>query len=904
MRLTFEVNYHTRTGQDLFLTGASEILGEWDTDQAIPMEYRGAGIWQVTLVLPDSMAPQARLAYGYILRELDGSCEQDSGQARRINFHDFKGRNAYIIDTWNPPGLVQNAFLTGPFQGILLHAATGANLPDQNSGTHVFSVCAPALGADETICLLGNCAALGNWSESLAIPMSRSTDASLFSTSIDLSQAHGPVEYKYVIRRSKQEKLEYEAGANRIAKPARSAREQMILNDGFLRVPVGVWKGAGVAVPVFSLRSEGGFGIGDFGDLKLLADWAAKTGLRMIQILPVNDTITVHTWVDSYPYAAISAFALHPIYLDFRQATGARLKKRLAASEALRKELNALPNLDYERVIRAKLDLAHAWFEEMHRSVFATAQFKEFYEANRGWLGPYAVFSVLRDRYGAAEFSNWPEHQKFDPALVESMSQPTHPDHLKLAFHWFVQFQLHSQLQSAATHAHRAGVALKGDIAIGVNRHGVDTWQQPELYELGMQAGAPPDAFAAKGQNWSFPTYRWPRMQLDHFAWWRRRFEQMGRYFDAFRIDHILGFFRIWSIPCHAVEGILGYFVPALPVRPEEFAAWGIPFDYDRLVKPWINDSVLAELFGELAERARREFFIQEPDGYFKLRPDLATQRQVQAMLSRQAPDPEQDRLRQGLFDVISNVILLEAEGGRRTEFHFRIGMQDTVSFRQLPSLYRDRLYALYEDYFFRRQEPFWRQEGMRKLPALKEATEMLICGEDLGMVPDCVPMVMKHLGLLGLEVQRMPKRLGQNFSRPAEAPYLAVVTPSTHDMSPIRAWWLEDAAVTQRFYNQELGRSGAAPDECDPGIAQAIIAQHLESPAMWSVFQIQDLLALSEELRRADPKGERINIPAVTPFCWCYRLHLSLERLIAEQGFNESLRALLTRCGRAMAPS
>ena len=243
-------------------------------------------------------------------------------------------------------------------------------------------------------------------------------------------------------------------------------------------------------------------------------------------------------------------------------------------------------------------------------------------------------------------------------------------------------------------------------------------------------------------------------------------------------------------------------------------------------------------------------------------------------------------------------MILFEVEG----KFHFRFGMEQTTSFKYLPAETQARLKAFYVDYFFRRQDDFWMREAMQKLPALKRVTNMLICGEDLGFVPDCVPVAMKQLGLLSLEIQRMPKRLGREFSRPADAPYLSVVTPSSHDMSTIRGWWEEDAKLTQKFYSQELGQRGDAPRQCEVWVNRAIVAQHLASPAMWSIFQLQDLLGMDEKLRRADPHAERINVPAFPNYYWRYRMHLTLETLQQADFFNRDLRRLIEQNGRLAA--
>ena len=251
------------------------------------------------------------------------------------------------------------------------------------------------------------------------------------------------------------------------------------------------------------------------------------------------------------------------------------------------------------------------------------------------------------------------------------------------------------------------------------------------------------------------------------------------------------------------------------------------------------------------------------------------------------------------LFRSVSNVILIEEEGSQMQQFHFRIAMQQTSSFQYLDTNTQHNLSELYTNYFFVRQDVLWKKEAMQKLPALKRSTNMLICGEDLGMVPHCVPEVMEQTGILSLEIQRMPKDPAVDFFHPKNAPYLSVVTPSTHDMSTIRGWWEEDRVKTQKFYNNEMGQYGDAPFFCEGWVNKAILLQHLYSPAMWSIFQLQDLLGTSEAIRRANPNDERINVPANPKHYWRYRMHLTLEQLLKEKDFNEELSSYVDASGR-----
>jgi 4-alpha-glucanotransferase len=528
-------------------------------------------------------------------------------------------------------------------------------------------------------------------------------------------------------------------------------------------------------------------------------------------------------------------------------------------------------------------------------SIFESDAYTRFYQDNEYWLAPYAAFCYLREKYGSPYPSDWKADAVYDAEKVAKLCKPGTAAFKKTGLYLFTQYLLHIQLSHAHAEANRHGIILKGDIPIGVNRHGVEAWMEPALFDLGMQAGAPPDDFAIKGQNWGFPTYHWPRMEQDGYDWWKRRFTQMSRYFDAFRIDHILGFFRIWSIPMDAVEGIMGRFVPAIPVRPHEFEELGIKFDVSRFCQPYITDSILWELFGQDVHLFKS--FLLDIDGRYRLKDEVSTQRKVEALFSDS--DAQSQRIRQGLFDLISNVLMFEEPSSQGTAFHFRFNMHETMSFMHLPETEKASLKALYVDYFFKRQDKAWKRAAFHKLPALKKCTDMLICGEDLGLVPDCVPDVMNQLGILSMEVQRMPKKPGQEFFRPAMAPYLSVVTPSSHDMSTIRGWWAEDQERNQRFFLHELGQYAQPPVDCEPWIVRNIVRQHLHSPAMWAVFQMQDLLAMSAELRQQDVAGERINEPANPRHYWRYRMPLQLEELTTSYAFNEMLSDMLMDSAR-----
>ncbi|HEX3801156.1 MAG TPA: 4-alpha-glucanotransferase [Verrucomicrobiae bacterium] len=900
INLTLRLRYHTNFGQSIFVTGNHELLGNSDFNRALPLQYLNDEFWQVTIALPVT-AKSAPVTYNYFVRESTGALTHDWGADKVIHPASLTQSEVLIIDSWNYAGYSANAFATKPFKKVLLpgrNFALGSDAPA--NVTHIFKVKAPLLTGTQTVCLAGEGDGFRHWQWNQPILFNKVPGEDFFTVALDLSYAPSPLTYKYGVYDIKTNTvIRLEDGEVRTLQDTSAPGKLTIINDGFAVLPADAFKGAGVAIPVFSLRSENGFGVGEFLDLKTLADWGKQAGLKLIQLLPINDTIATKTWVDSYPYAAISAFALHPIYLNLEKLTAKanqRFLKKLSPEKA---RLNGLPALDYEAVINAKLAFVKKIFPSQSKETFATDEYKNFFEQNKHWLVPYAAFSYLRDKFGTPDFEMWPRYRKYNAKEISSLAARA-PARDEIEFYYFTQYHLHCQLKEATDYAHSQGLVVKGDLPIGIHRHGADAWQNPELYHLDMQAGAPPDAFAVKGQNWGFPTYNWPRMQQTNFAWWKHRCEQMSLYFDAFRIDHILGFFRIWSIPLHAVEGILGYFVPAIPVKAEEFPARGITLNLCRLTQPYITDQVLRDIFQNDSDKIKSQFLTADGSGNYSLKPDFATQRQVERHFAKLPANESNDKIKIGLYDLISNVVLFEVPGSGGKEFHFRLGMADTSCFKTLDAQTQSQLNDLYVDYFYRRQDDFWMREAMQKLPALKRVTDMLVCGEDLGMVPDCVPEVMRRLGLLSLEIQRMPKLRDREFSYPREAAYLSVVTPGTHDMSTIRGWWEEeDKTRVRKFYEVELNQSGRPPAVCEPWINRAIIIQHLESSAMWSIFQLQDLLGMDEKLRRKNFHEERINVPANPKNHWQYRMHLTLEMLKKARAFTEEFKEYVQESGR-----
>lgn len=802
-----------------------------------------------------------------------------------------------LYDHWK--AMPEDAFLySSAFTDCINHQAPQEMKPETGSKIVRLVVRAPQLRDGERLGVLGADKALGAWDVQKILPMTQHT-YNEWVADIDATHLEGShLEFKFVAFRNAKNNLLWETSMNRtVDLPEMKAGELVSyeLDQAFFALYNR--KLAGTQVPVFSLRTRKSAGIGDFGDLKTMIDFVASTGQKVLQLLPINDTTITHTWTDSYPYSCISVFAIHPQYADLHALPELKDAKARAEAEKTRAELNALDKIDYEKVNDFKINYLRQIFNQEGEKMMKTAEYKAFFQASELWLVPYAQYSYLRDKNGTADFNQWPDHQVWDEAERKVLADPKTAAYKNVAFFYFVQFVLDRQMQEAHEHAKAKGVILKGDIPIGVNRNGCDVWTEPKYFNLNGQAGAPPDDFSANGQNWGFPTYNWFEMLKDGCQWWNRRFQNMARYFDAYRIDHVLGFFRIWEIPVHSVHGLLGQFAPALAMSREEIESYGLHFQEDRFTRSFITDWVLDRVFHERAGEVKEKYLDRLDDERYQMKPEVDTQRKVEALFADVTNEKEL-WLRDGLYALISDVLFVRDHTNPGV-FHPRISAQLDFIYESLYDNDKAAFNRLYNDYFYRRNNQFWYQEAMKKLPKLVLATRMLVCAEDLGMVPDCVPWVMDELKILSLELQSMPKDPSVKFGHLSRNPYRSVCTISSHDMPTLRMWWDENIQRTQEYYNTMLYRQGSAPHPLPGWLASDIISRHLTSPSMLCILSIQDWLATDEALRLPDADAERINIPANPKHYWRYRMHLNIEDLAADKRFVQNITEMISQSGR-----
>ena len=890
MTVSFNIEYRTSWGEEVRIAG---LLPE-----SIPMHTTDGIYWtaDVELEVPKE---GMTINYSYQIEQNQIIIRKEWDSFPRRLFLSGNSKKKYQIkDCWkNIPE--QLYYYSSAFTEALLAHPDRAEIPPCHRKGLVIKAYAPRINKDYCLAICGNQKALGNWDPDKAIPMS---DANFpeWQIELDASKLKFPLEYKFILYHKEEKKADcWENNPNRyLADPELKTNETLVISDRYAYFDIPVWKGAGIAIPVFSLKSENSFGVGDFGDLKRMIDWAVSTQQKVIQILPINDTTMTHEWTDSYPYNSISIYAFHPMYADIKQMGTLKDKSAAAKFNKKQKELNGLPAMDYEAVNQTKWEYFRLIFKQEGEKVLASGEFGEFFDANKEWLQPYAVFSYLRDAFQTPNFREWPRHSVYNAQDIEKMCRPESVDYPHIALYYYIQFHLHLQLVAATKYAREHGVVLKGDIPIGISRNSVEAWTEPYYFNLNGQAGAPPDDFSVNGQNWGFPTYNWDVMEKDGYRWWMKRFQKMSEYFDAYRIDHILGFFRIWEIPMHAVHGLLGQFIPSIPMSREEIESYGLPFREEYLI-PYIHESFLGQVFGPHTDYVKQTFLLPaETPGIYHMKPEFTTQREVESFFAGKN-DENSLWIRDGLYTLISDVLFVP-DTKEKDKYHPRIGIQRDFIFRSLNEQEQNAFNRLYDQYYYHRHNEFWRQQAMKKLPQLTQSTRMLVCGEDLGMIPDCVSSVMNDLRILSLEIQRMPKNPMHEFGYLNEYPYRSVCTISTHDMSTLRGWWEEDYLQTQRYYNTMLGHYGTAPTVATPELCEEVVRNHLKSNSILCILSLQDWLSIDGKWRNPNVQEERINVPSNPRNYWRYRMHLTLEQLMKAEELNDKIRELIKYTGRA----
>lgn len=645
----------------------------------------------------------------------------------------------------------------------------------------------------------------------------------------------------------------------------------------------------GVAVPLFSLRSEKACGVGDLFDLVALAKWCAQVGLDLIQILPLNDTGR-----NSSPYSACSAFALNPIYIHLPAVEGsAAFVAEIAGACEL---YNAKSQIAYHEIYTFKLSLLRQIFNNRRAQISEDALFTTWCDDNP-WVHGYVAYCVQKGVHDQRPWREWGRYLDPTPDDFDQIWR----DHAEdCAFYAWVQYALEQQFRRVIKALNRLGVRLKGDIPILIDEDSADVWAERRFFDLRHRAGAPPDMFGELGQNWGFPCYNWEALEATDYEWWRRRLSQAAKFYHAYRIDHVLGFFRIWQVPEAEVTGVFGSFEPdvALSISALQKASGLTAEQLRQLAAPRVAGRALR---GRMDAGALREIepYLQpvaDDAESVTLAPELGESAITRLDISEAA--------RQALLAIYRDRVFLPAEGRKTALTPCWYGLQ-SGRFAALPEGARRGIGELVEQNQLKR-EALWEKTGRVRLKVMAEHADMLVCAEDLGVIPRCVPGVLESLAVYGLRVDRWTKhfsKAGEPYFTPAEFPRLSVVTTSTHDTSTLRGWW-EELHLDRRAYFRFIGAVGECPEFLTTELTAAIIRRAFAANAAFCIIPLPDLFALHYDLRTETPEEERVNVPgAVSEGNWSWRMKISLEHLLEYDAFNAYVERLVAaRAARTLS--
>jgi len=640
----------------------------------------------------------------------------------------------------------------------------------------------------------------------------------------------------------------------------------------------------GVVIPVGALRTKNGIGVGEFLDLIEFALLCKKMKIGLIQILPVNDTGN-----DSSPYFSLTSFGLHPLYLsiegldEFKTADSA-IKKRLKAAK---EKFDNNKRFSHYDVLNEKLDICREIYNANKEEISKSKSLASWIEQNV-WVKEYAVYKRIKALNDLRSWKEWKDHRIVTKADIEKFwnDSKLREEHF---FYVWLQQALDFQFAKASKAIKDTGIILEGDLPILLNEDSCDVWANPEIFIQELSAGAPPDMYSPDGQNWGFPIYNWEEQEKNNYAWWRYRLKVAEKYYQAYRIDHVLGFFRIWASTYFDYSSTLGRFVPYVPITSGDLRKMN--FDSSRI--RWVSQphiptneiwDTLKKNWGSLYTDDEIEAAAIKIFSKALIRID-----NEELWLFKKKIRGEKDIDALNLHPAIRNYLL--AKWKDRAFLEYKKGKffptwyyRNTKAYNTFSQEEKNNLESLIEKRQ-KKSEKIWSVQGMKLLSILKESSSMLPCAEDLGDVPSCVPRVLTKLNILGLRVVRWFRiwdREGQPYIPFDEYPKLSVCTPAVHDSSTVRQWW--ESEIDQAQFSGFIGVP-SLPRIYNPGTAKAILSKAASARSLFRVFQVQDLLHLSNKWYSENPADERINVPGTdNSFNWTYRLPAIISEIAKDK--------------------
>jgi len=635
----------------------------------------------------------------------------------------------------------------------------------------------------------------------------------------------------------------------------------------------------GAAVPVGALRTKKGMGVGEFSDLADFALLCKKMRVGLIQILPVNDT-----GFESSPYSSLTAFGLHPLYLRIEELeefaeVGDLVKKRIKKA---RDNFDKNKRFSHYLVLKEKLEICREIYNASKAQIAKNSALSSWIDQN-SWIKQYAVYRRLKEKNDQKSWKNWSEYSSVTASDIDKLwnDKSLREEHL---FWAWLQRALDVQFSKAAQAVKDAGLVLEGDLPILMNEDSCDVWAHPEIFIQELSAGAPPDMYSPDGQNWGFPIYNWEEQEKDNFAWWKRRLAVAGKYYQAYRIDHVLGFFRIWASSHRDYSSSIGRYVPYAPVTSGDLRKLG--FDKGRI--RWVSQPHIPteELMNVLRKNKGGDVKAEADKIFSKA---LMRVNNEELWLFKKKITGEKDIDAFQFNPAVSGY--LKGKWKDRAFLEYRKGKFFPVWYYRNATAYKTFTAgekSALEELLGKRQkksERVWAQQGLKLLSVLVQSSTMLPCAEDLGAVPACVPKALAKLKILGLRVTRWFREWdkgGQPYIPFENYPQLSVCTPAVHDSSTVRQWWEQEADQ-----GQFAGFIGvpSLPKVYNPGTAKVILSKTAQARSRFRVFQIQDLLHLSNNWYSEDPADERVNVPGTAnDFNWTYRLPANINEIAKDK--------------------
>ena len=636
---------------------------------------------------------------------------------------------------------------------------------------------------------------------------------------------------------------------------------------------------SGVAVPIFSLHSKTSIGIGEFLDLIPFARWVQFCDFNIIQLLPVNDT-----GAEASPYSARSAFALNPVFINVQSVQGSsEFEEEINKGKA---RFDELGKIDYYQISTWKRSILRKIFDNRFDSLKKDKLLAKWIDQNP-WSKAYCAYATLKAKNDESSWKDWKTFKNPGPKDIEKIWTKYEKDVL---FQAWMQCVAEMQFSAAVAETSKLGVRIKGDIPILINEDSADVWANRKYFSMEDRAGAPPDMFSYGGQNWGFPTYRWDVLEQDNYSWWKSRLAQASKFYHAYRIDHVLGFFRIWSIPEQEVTGIMGRFNPCIPLTWDVLHGAGFCREsLEYLRNPNYSVDQLREFLGGDTERVLPKFFetLYGTFDRFVLKSEFRSEK---AILSSDEPQNVKD----AMLKVYWNRVFIPT-GDENTFYPYWYWYDQKVLFT-LPQNEQEKLKELIHQNEAS-QNGLWEANATKLLSVLTQETDMLVCAEDLGAVPPCVPMVLRNLNILSLRIERWARDWNapyQPYYDMEAYPRLSVCTTSCHDTSSLRGLWKEQD-FDKDFYWSHAHLSGAAPQELTPSHVKSILTHVFSSNSMFCILPVQDFFALSAKLSEVPAEEERINVPGTVGGAnWTYRLPVSVDELLENTSLSSEIRKLV----------